>query len=41
MIIKKKLKNIMKKHILYNFSFYIHKNINIQNIYKIKKNTDF
>jgi len=27
----------MKKHILYNFSFYIHKNINIQKIYEIKK----
>jgi len=27
----------MKKHILYNFFFYIHKNINIQKIYEMKK----
>jgi len=37
MIIKQKLKKVIKKHILYNFSFYIYKNINIQKNYEIKK----
>jgi len=28
---------VMKKHILYNFSFYIHKNINIQKLMRWKE----
>jgi len=28
---------VMKKHIVHNFSFYIHKKINIQKTHKIKK----
>jgi len=37
MIIKSHLKNVMKKHIVHNFSFYIHKKINIQKTHKMKK----
>jgi len=36
MIIKSHVKNIMKIHIVHNFSFYIHKKINIQKPHKMK-----
>jgi len=31
----------MKKHIVHNFSFYIHKKINIQKTHKMKKKTKY
>jgi len=32
---------VMKKHIVRNFSFYIHKKINIPKTYKMKKKTKY
>ena len=36
-----KLQMVMKNHIMHNFSFYIHKKINIQNIPKMKEKTKY
>jgi len=38
MIMKSHLKNIMKKYIVHDFYFYIHKKINIQKSHKKKLN---